>query len=721
MPVSESTEFWPFLDQVMHYAVDKTDTYPLTCGARRVGEIKQQTFLTSLYVRRDDGRYERRLAQLLLSSSRLLVMASPRGSGKTSAIYYARHLIESDPDNQKTAVILIDFRRLYDRHEWQRLTSVEIAPVYRKLLEQEVRPCFFKEAADTRDYLAWVLAGGPDETDDFEALLVNDVLDIATRVQAEAQAHRAQRASRRRTLRQWFDDNNPDYVRILREVQPRLRLAHVVTAACAIHGLDKVILVYDNVDAIPLEHQRTFVEVADNAQAAMGRIGTTCIAIRTETLPGQAIPAESRGGSTIDLTLPNERQYPTTLLPAPGLPFVTTVLDQRHRFASDLWRHISPEYSLTDASALVHKIVMREFRDSAIHRLSNESIRGVFGIYRGFGEYLDNLRQSYDIDSLIDRREGHAHTLFYLWLGVHGRRFGIVLYDILKVDPGEADHPFHELASEHYFLLTALANLTREGEHRLEGIPFPRWSQLVRRMAELGFTYQQVLGAVDVMCTKRNEDTRSVGFYDSEPDLAQLTPDSPNRIKLSLLGHTLVYNLLSKVGFVWRSAHEHGRGAPGSAGEAYLDLTPARRIRTIVMYVRHLARVHLALLNKLRIDWQPGFGNDWLNAFRRMFGIDRQLELERILLDAAKFYHDYFDSIQLENQFNVLGKLYGDSLWLVEQRQPYEGQLTVGFRQVEVTIDEMAKRERRERGSGTGDTPGADQGAIETPPPRDLP
>lgn len=702
-----TTEFWRFLQQVMEYAVDATECYPLFWGPARVGEIDEQTFLTRLYVCRDDGRYEQRLVHAMLSTLHLLAVSSPRGSGKTSALYYARHMIENDPRNRNTSVVLIDFRRLYDRERLHYLNPTEAEARFRKLLESEVRSRFFDGVDATRSYVAWALAGQPDESDPFEPTLTSDLIDVASVVQAEAHAEHPQRESRYHKLKNWFTAENDRYVSILREVQPLLRVAHVVMAARKLLSLEKVVLIYDNVDKIPPEHQRSFLEVADNSQVAMGAIASTCVAIRTETLPGQWIPIENRGGSLVDLLLPNAREYPAILLPQPQVTHTNAVLDRRHVFAHALCEKLFPDWNIRRTLAVVHNRVIHEFADSAIHRMTNESMRAVISIYIGFSQYLEVLCRARRIDPAqllsTQKREGHAHTLFYLWLGVFGQRFGIYLYDVIKLDPQDEDRPFHDVASEHYFVLTALANLTRDGERRLTEPPFPEFAQLVTRMGMLGFTFEQVVDAVAVMCTRRNEDTRTVEFYDTEPHIEELTPTSTNRIRLTLLGDVLISRLLSKVGYVWRSAHQQEGDKVADPEDEYLNLTVPGRIAIIIRYLRHLARVHLKLLARLRSDWEPRFGDDWLISLRQMFGIDRKLQLELILLDAAKFYDHHFAALGLDNQFNVLGRVYAELLGRVERGQPHEEQLAAEFGKVELTIDEVIGRETGERRDCRGD------------------
>ncbi len=661
MAVPPTARFWALMGQVMRYAVDIADDYPLTIDDYNFGSITPEIFLSDLYVPWDRGNYENRLAHHLRTAKSLVVVAGGRGAGKTSSLLWAsRQLVRT---SDRIRVLNFNMRRLYDRLSLQRPSLHTPYAELQSHLELEVRRLLFPDLEDARDLIAWLLAGPPDPEDPFDDLLISDLHNQSVRTRTRAKvATSSVRSQRVAALRDWFILHEQEFAALHHELEPIFRLRHSILARAKLDQLDKIVLIYDNVDKIPGEFQTTFIEVANDSQLAMGPIATTCVAIRTEHLRGPW-EGQERGGTLVHLILPDERQYNGVLLPILEQAQVSQIITRRHSFASRRYEAHFPTEPSAVFLPIIHRAILDQFRESDVHRLTNENLRAVAALYVGFMQYLYSLSETrgQEFPTLFsgEGRERHAHTLFFLWLRSHGPLANVHLYDVLRpVTTQGRGATFREVASIHHFLLTTVANLTDDLQASAGPHEYPEFRMVVARLAELGFDLDEVRRAIKVMLPEE-EGEGTLEFTSSEPLVDQLTAGSKDRLRLTKLGRILVTEVFSKVGYVWSLAHARAvTGGTQDPDLAYLEMPAWSRINIIFDYVCTLAGSHLHVLSRLSEEWSARYGPEWLERYRRHFGIDGKVQVERILQETVAFYGREFRMRKQPNVFEALQALY---------------------------------------------------------------
>ncbi len=273
--------FWSVVYSIMGYAIDAVSRLNIDIGENRA-TLDGEIFLSNLYVKREDDQFEEQLINSMVGSPHLVCFVGGRGSGKTSTLHYAVHEIRTRYPDIKP--LHIDIKTIYEQDTFKRLTPDSAAQLFRRALRQRVQNELFPSPKETREFLAWALAGPPDSTDNFECELLADLHDHF--IDAQAWAHigdELTRQQRKIALESFFLTHQEiEYREIYKACKPDLRMAHLIQAAIRLTGWRKVLLVYDNVDRIPGDYQSYFFEVVNDSQISMGGICTTTIAIREE-------------------------------------------------------------------------------------------------------------------------------------------------------------------------------------------------------------------------------------------------------------------------------------------------------------------------------------------------------------------------------------------------------------------------------------------------------
>ncbi len=692
----EQSLYWPLLERVMTYAVDDAPTSQLALGSEVVAEIQPDTFFDQLYVRRDDGEYEVRLAEHLLSSVPLLVLASGRGSGKTSAIRYACELIRRDARNAGVAVVVLDFKRLFSQFAGPKPDVTDTTDTLTRLIETQLRAHFFPTGSDTRDLVAWLVAGPPDAESDFDPVLVADLHDVASRVCNKAHADQPSRRSRIEHLKVWFASERDEFDAVYSAISPRLRATHIALAALDCRALHKIVLIYDNVDRLPVDYQHTLVTVANDTQLGMGAFCTSCVVMRIESLRS-AQRADYRAGSLFKFMMPDELKYPGLLLPRGGIPHLLGVINQRYEFASALFRKHQPDDDHTEALQIVHRVVLSEFEDSSIHDLSNEDIRTVARLYVGFMQYLFTLSKArhVSLEELFgpERQQGFGHTLFYLWLGQLGEHYGFMLPDLLPPSRDGVRGAPHELMNVQYCILAVLHNLTQQARAEHAADFYAECRDVFAPILNLGFDIDAVREGVKKLISHRSEGVQLVEWLNDAADVRSLDVSSTDRLRLMPAGAVLLRDIMAKVGYVWRTALSQQTGNQLETDEYYLGFTVARRIKTMLAYLDRTLHAELLALSAVKAVWAPEYAEGWIERYRRLFGVDGKTVMERIVHGAARFYEPVFRSRDLQNVFTVLEAHYAKAVQALVDGREYDAALAAIEGQSDAAADELVALE----------------------------
>jgi hypothetical protein len=664
----QDTDYWDIAHQIMEYAVDVSNQSSVRHAGKPILEIDEVVFLTHLYALRDQEDFESSLINKMLHSNSVVCLVGSRGAGKTSALRYSVNRLKQS--GLPILSMTIDIKRIFNHEALRNLDVGAATTQFRHLIREQAMSHLFPNISGAKDFIAWALAGNPDESDSFDRSLVSDLYDQSMIIISEAQATRTTRLERRQALRLWLENDERRYASVFRQVSGRLRAAHVVQAATRLlPKAERVLLIYDNVDRIPAKFQPAFLEEVNDSQLSMGDTCTSVIAIRKENVRALE-PRAGAGGDFLAYIGPQSEEYPAVLLPRTSADHIKNVLELRHQFSINLYhKHFgNPEAKreLGDVileRALVHTAVVKEFIEHSVQALANGSVRTIVAIYNAFIRYLLILerREILSLDSILSPTEvdeKHLQTLFFLWLKEMGHAYDIPLYDIHKRLDFDQAESFYRNASEHHLLLTCVLNLSPSDPANENKTDYPTFATVCTHMKSLGFSLRNVKNALGEMCARPGEQPRTLEFFESECSVDDLVMESAERLRLTPLGRELVSEVFSKVGYVWGFAYDQAPEEFRKGGRSYHEMDTINRISVLYEYANRRTRVHLLLMGLLAREWIPEFGDNWLATYRRRFGVGRKLQIERILVSAERFYAPVFAKFKSDNIFTNLRESY---------------------------------------------------------------
>jgi hypothetical protein len=164
-------------------------------------------------------------------------------------------------------------------HLWG-LSEVAREHIIRAIRDRLRGELYGKTDVDSLALLCWLLAGPPDDESDFSYAILDALGPLAEKVAALAGVSNAVRATRYKDLRNFFADHATHFSDALDKLNIVALPAHFLLAAYHLMGWDRIILVYDNVDRIPLRNQDVFRSVVNDIHLGMGGACTSTIAIR---------------------------------------------------------------------------------------------------------------------------------------------------------------------------------------------------------------------------------------------------------------------------------------------------------------------------------------------------------------------------------------------------------------------------------------------------------
>lgn len=667
------------LPKVIEYAVDAAEEETLTFDGLDLATLSEDFFVKRLYVNWPNQKFEDDLYQRLRTSTQVTCVAAYRGCGKTSAI---RHAISRLREDHPTTIypVLLDIKDIYDIGTFAPLpdrpteeSRSKAYEIFKTEIRKAVQQRLFKPSELGR-LLAWALAGPPDDTERFSPAVVSDLLDISNRAIITAKISHKPRRERMLVLEHILQ-NDARFLEYEAIVVPHLRTAHVVRAAMTLHDWKRIVLIYDNIDRIAIPYQVKFMEAVNDTHNALKGTCGSIVAVRRETLRYPQ-PRANEKGDPIDIIAPLEAQFKDILYADTKAGHVKAIFQKRHDLTVELCNGNetpAPE-ELAKAIAL-HSCVVDEFVRDSIYALANGSVRALAKIYTNFISYVREMETSgaagaYDVRA----DEGHLQTLFFLCLRDRAREFGLVFYEILRLDdepPSDADVP--DLASPHHLVMTALLNLTRELKEISGGERVVTFRELVARLKVLGYSFETIRDTVADLHAPPGDPPRIVEFVDDAVDIGDLQPTTSAHIRLTSAGYVLVSSLLHKVGYVWGQAHAHAPRphARRERGRTYYELEPHERMAIFYDYVRNLAERHVRLLCVLRRRLYPKYGWRWLKTYREFFGVSRELQVERLCKSAAAFYNPTI-SVDQQNPFSELLETYRGYIRPVHKGVPFE-------------------------------------------------
>lgn len=643
--LTRTSPYWSIVSQVIDYAVDTGVGTTVRHEGRTIVKIDLDKFIADLYVLRIDDDFEEVLVNRMMYSTPVVCLIGSRGCGKTSTLAYAVQQIRLlEPAWQ---CITLDIKSLFYQKGFDSLKPSDATRCLRCAIREQVMDYLFP-LKKGEEFIAWALAGPPDESDDFDRRLVADLADQSLSLLSKVRIASESRVVRRAAILDWFQHGEDRYGETFNKVVSDLRTAHVVQAAVRILPKTKrIVLIFDNVDRIPAQYQPNFMEAVNDEQIALGGLCTSVIAIRKENVRSLR-PRDGAGGDYLAYIGPSDEAYPARLMPRTSIDHVKKVLEKRHGFVQTLYNACFAEYeqqlALKDADHL-HNAVVGEFMTHSVHSLANGSLRTVIEIYRSFAEYLLVLvQQKYiKLEHLSGRSSkyaGYLQTLFFLWLKTQGSSHDITLYDMHKVmNQIDEVNDFTLNASEHHLLLACIFNLSPIDPGNLTN--YPTFGDVYERLQDLGFSFSKIHRAFLDMCSRPGDPPRLVEFCDREDRIEDLNENSECRVRLTTLGAEVVVEIFNKVGYAWELAEKWAK-ENRELRKVYFQLTRKERISILYDYLCHRARVHLKLMFVLKDRLKIKYEDQWLDAYRKIFGIRGKVQIERILESARRFYKPDF-------------------------------------------------------------------------------
>jgi hypothetical protein len=653
--------------------------------------ISMDEYLDELYVERKEEKFEIDLKKEAPIAPRILCVAGERGSGKTSALEFVRKkLSESDPD---LLFIRLDLKELYDvffttllKNAAKERVSVEeqYESAIRELIKLHLISSLFNEASSYRELVVWACAGPPDDTDKFNGNLVLEFMTTYRLAALRAKCETDDRTTRKKKIRTLFLRNPEFYQECMLEIDKVVRSPHIINAYLSVYkSKSRILIVIDNIDRIRVEFQKYFLIACRDLRMNMGTYGSITVAIRIENIK-EKIPRIPGDDHFFDFIMPDNQKYSGLLLKPIMAEHMEEVLRKRDTFT----KKIIGEYDKKNRSDILQKhgeevsnilnSIVKDFVENAVYALANDSYIVLLKVYVEFMRYIATLKNynyfSYDQLSR-EKEDRHLQTLFYIWLQENGPNVGIPLHNIIDYKDNSDSLKVEDIGSAQHILLTCIYNLTKENASKeLKGV-YPQWKTVVSRMYWLGFSYNKIIEALRTFLTPLESPPGAVCFVSrevsyeeiivptSQKDSYGISDNCEDQIKLTSMGHELVRNVLHKAGYIWGIAYRSEEIRIPK--KDYTSFSRKQKARHVYNFTKILAKRHLKFLYAVAISRKDEEINNWLNRYRREFGIDNHLQVERILSSAGLFFDSLF-SRQADNEnqkfitnpFKIMGMEY---------------------------------------------------------------
>lgn len=662
---NSDNELWQLQSQLARYRPDLSDKFVLKIDtAQHV--ISVDEYLDHLYVERESGSFEKNLEFAMINEERMLCISGEMGSGKTSALEYVRRSLSTT--HPEYYVLRLDLKQLWsntddlliDARE-RRSDEDEIwIETVNQLLRKSIELEFFADPDRFRKLVAWTLAGLPDYSDEFDKTLILEFLDISRDACIRANCVKKCRADRVVEIENFLVSQQQYYLDVMKTLSRMLKPEHCIHCSLFSNADMKMLLiVVDNVDRIPPKHIPHFLLACRDIRMRLGPYCTITVGIRIENIRNHTLPGEDH---FFHIVAPDELHYRGILLPHIHRKHMSEVLNKRAEYISDLLRKHDSMYRTglfeqhEKSVGGLHRYVVREFVEEAINSLSNDSYLTVLDVYNGFLNYLRKLEESNLInhESFESEQYGPSlQTLFYLWLQKHGKDVGIRLFSMIPHEAPADTLTISDIASVHHLLLTCILNASREVDIGHYENHFPKWRTIVERMKCIGFDYDSIRDALSLFVSPLGQPPGAVRFVEyeiSKTEIQELPENSEAMVRLSTLGEQLVKEFLHKVGYVWGVAYRSGTiNIPSNV--FYYKFTRVQRARHIYEFVKNtLAKKHLRFLclvdRKMRCEGR----NAWFGLYRQRFGVDRLLQVERILESSARYFSSMYVKTRTKEQ-----------------------------------------------------------------------
>jgi hypothetical protein len=562
--------------------------------------------------------------------------------------------------------------------------TLAIESTFRQMIRQVIDSRLLPKPIDTFNFVCWALAGPPDESESFDEDLLLDYCDISKILASMMDRPDINRAATIPLITDYFNHNKDVYKKFSELALDRSRTSHLVHFYLFQHReYSSLLLIIDNVDRIETQYQSAFLTACRDIRMSIVQRCAIAIGIRFEDIRERGIPGDDQ---IFDILAPDSQNYSGLLLPQITSDHMKKVLDKRGAYVKEFIKRSDSqkgsEYASEYEKAVesYHRRVVGEFIDNQVNALANNSYTTVLRVYVDFMRYIWTLSdKSYiNIDD-ADNFGSHLQTLFYLWLQENGPKIGIPLHNIIEYEYDENTNDVNKIASVQHLLLTCILNRTNELRSIYWSVPFPEWSEIVRRMMNLGFVYENIRLALQSFLTPIGEPPGAVRMVSQEltrEEIEEVRSSDTFRIELTSRGYEVVTNILDKVGYVWGVAHR-SKEIRALKESNYFSFTRVERAQHVYLFAKGLAKKHLKFLSCIDGKYKD---DAWVARYRSEFGVNNRLQVERILDSASKFYGDLFrkerdgEQVQVEipDAFNVMLEQYRELVGEVGRGSKFE-------------------------------------------------
>lgn len=669
----ELKDYWQLLISIANLGPD-LEKNPKIVFKEWKRPVAIDEYLDEIYVPRLKEGYEQNLLQEIQTTNRVLCIAGERGAGKTSAVCWVEREIKKA--DRTCRFQCVDVRNYYDSLDLgfldtdiknDSIVALQIERAFKKLIKNYLTQALFPEHYDLRKLVAWTVAGPPDDSQDFDSNITADLQDLY--IKTSGIANWSRELTRKERIEHFLNEIEKDfakYEKIIEISLERLRAAQVIHAYIVGNkAFKKLILVLDNVDRIPIEHQQYILSVARDIQRSCGSVCSTAISIRTENAFRYQL---AKGDEKFyDLFLLDSQKYTGLLLPSLEGEHARKILNSREIFAQKILREYDAQNNskhekvLRDCISPFHRGIVLEFVEEKVQILANDSCRILLNLYVEFLRYIWTATGPAYKDktgkALLDKRriedkyEKHLKTLFYLWLHERGQYIGIPLQDIVEHDFLATPGKFSDTASPRYLILTCIHNLKRELESKGLKEDWPIWGDVVSRMKELGFNYVEILKTMNSFIAKIGEPAGMLCLDHREIGTIKLSEIDNSQIMLTKFGRFIIEEVISKAGYIWGVARRRYEGE--TKLKTYYEYQRIERARHTYYFAKSLGLEHIRILAILKTEWKGKYGENWVREYRSKFGIFGNLQIESIIESALNFYSNLFID-EADNPFRLL-------------------------------------------------------------------
>lgn len=603
--------------------------------------VDKEYFVNHIYTpRNNEYLVEKKLAEHLHATKQFFCLVGNRGSGKSSMLHWCQHYINTSQESDVHMTIL-NIKKLIKSTKYKSITTDNASRVFAEIIRDRLTAKYFKKVDQYREFMAWLLAGCVDDTDFFSETLATEFFNYSMDLMLFAEIDDTLPRRQRMTLLDEFFKRDKQYFRkVLEDINPLVRSAHIIQAAISLNNWGRLIFMFDNIDQIDIPLQRFFFDYVLDIHSSLAGVCSTGIAVRLENV-AQYYSTSGGMHEAISIMLAcNDAEF--ELLPSSASEHCHQMFQARYQLGVHIAKH---EITLEEMDSNfridseLHHLMVEGLLESKVFKLANSSIRTVNEIYCHFLDFYSSFHYS-------NMPKGAIETLFYLWLGFNGNKYGIFIEDVVNVDePYSTQDSNLPTSSLHHYLLTALLNLEKENGYKQGGVPLRKISD---RLEDLGYSSEQVANAVRHFTPNNVDPIGVIKVLDVTEPLKSLVLNHDARFSLMPSGEVLVKEIYSKIGYVLGRAYSCGSSgsstsnsndmAVAQAAKQYLNTSYEDRLFDLLFYLTRLAKRHFMVLERVRNMMYSKHKDNWLNVYRANYGVDNKLQIERIIIEALKFY-----------------------------------------------------------------------------------